>query len=125
MPKRVLNVGQCRPDQAAIAGLLRQFKAEVVAVDDAAQTLAALERDRFDLVLVNRKLDVDYSDGIEIIRQLKADARFASVPVMLISNYSEHQAAAQAAGAEPGFGKAELNKPATREKLAAFLSVDV
>ena len=31
------------------------------------------ESEPFDLVLVNRKLDSDYSDGLEIIKQIKAD----------------------------------------------------
>ena len=40
---------------------------------------------------------------------------------MLVSNYPEWQQAAIAAGALPGFGKAELNRAETREKLAAVL----
>jgi two-component system chemotaxis response regulator CheY len=84
-------------------------------------TLEQLKGGRFDLVLVNRKLDADYSDGIEIIRQIKADREIAEVPVMLVTNYLEHQDAAIAAGAMPGFGKLEYEKPETREKLAAAL----
>ena len=45
--------------------------------------LSQLKTGQFDLVLVNRKLDVDYSDGIEVIRMLKTDPDAASVPVML------------------------------------------
>jgi hypothetical protein len=40
---------------------------------------------------------------------------------MLISNYEEHQAAAVAAGAQPGFGKLSLNSPQTLERLGKFL----
>ena len=76
---------------------------------------------QFDLVLVNRKLDIDYSDGIDVIRTLKADPATASVPVMLVTNYPEHQDAAIAAGAVRGFGKLEFDKPETRETLAAVL----
>ena len=71
--------------------------------------------------LVNRKLDHDYSDGIDIIRQIKADPALAPVRVMLVTNYPEHQAAAIAAGAIHGFGKLEFEHPATREKVAAAL----
>jgi two-component system chemotaxis response regulator CheY len=92
-----------------------------VQVDDAAGALAELKGEHFDLVLVNRKLDRDYSDGIEVIRKLKADPDAASVPVMLVTNYPEHQASAVAIGAIPGFGKLEFQKPETREKLAEFL----
>ena len=45
-----------------------------------------------------------------------------SIPVMLVTNYPEHQQQAIAAGAEPGFGKAELASPATLAKLAKFLA---
>ena len=83
---------------------------------------SSLRAGKFDLVLVNRKFDADNSDGLELIRQLKADAALAAVPVMLVTNYPEYQAEAVAAGALPGFGKAELRSPATKEKLVAVLS---
>ena len=121
--KRVLDVGQCAPDHAAIRRLVAgAFGAELVQADRLDDALAALRRSSFDLVLVNRKLDIDYSDGIEIVRAIKADPALAATPVMLVTNYPEHQQAAIAAGAEPGFGKAELDSAETREKLSRFLS---
>ena len=122
MPKRVLDVGQCGPDHATIqAYLKRHFDCEVVQTHGADDTLEQLKNDRFDLVLVNRKLDADYSDGIEIIRQIKTGTATAVVPVMLVTNYPEHQEAAIAAGAMRGFGKLEFERPETRERLAAVL----
>jgi CheY-like chemotaxis protein len=122
MSKRVLDVGQCGPDHSSIRSYLtRNFDCEIVQVDDAAGALAELKGGHFDLVLVNRKLDCDYSDGIEVIRKLKTDPDAASVPIMLVTNYPEHQAAAVAVGAIPGFGKLEFQKPETREKLAKIL----
>jgi CheY-like chemotaxis protein len=122
--KRVLDVGNCVPDHAAIRRLLEQtFGAEVVQVHDLEGTLAELRRGQFDLVLVNRKLDQDYSDGLEIIRRVKAEPQLAAVPVMLITNYPEHQQAAVEAGAVPGFGKLELSSPLTRARLAAALGL--
>jgi CheY-like chemotaxis protein len=125
MPKRVLDVGQCSPDHATIrAYLTRNFDCEVVQTHGADDTLEQLRSGRFDLILINRKLDADYSDGIEIIRRIKADPATADVPVMLITNYPEHQDAAIAAGAVRGFGKLEYNKPETLEALTAVLAVD-
>jgi len=122
MGKRVLDVGQCGPDHSTIRSYLtRNFDCEVVQVDDAAGALAALEAGAFDLVLVNRKLDMDYSDGIEVIRQLKSNPTAAKVPVMLVTNYPEHQESAIAAGAIRGFGKLDFGKPETRERVAAAL----
>jgi CheY-like chemotaxis protein len=123
MPKRVLDVGNCGPDHAAIRGLLtRLFAAEVVPADHWDDTAELLAAQKFDLVLVNRKLDIDYSDGMEIIRQIKADPRHAAIPVMLITNYPEHQAAAIAEGAIYGFGKRELASRETHERLAQVLT---
>lgn len=122
MAKRVLDVGQCGPDHAAIRNYVqRNFGSEVRQTHGASDTLAELRKTKYDLVLVNRKLDADYSDGIEIIKKIKADAEIAATPVMLVTNYPEHQEQAVAAGAEPGFGKLEYHKPETREKLARFL----
>jgi CheY-like chemotaxis protein len=123
MPKRVLDVGNCGPDHAAIRGLLtRLFTAEVVQADHWDDTAELLASQKFDLVLVNRKLDIDYSDGMEIIRQIKADPRHAALPVMLVTNYPEHQAAAIAEGATYGFGKRELASRETHERLSRVLA---
>ena len=121
--KRVLDVGNCSPDHGAISSLLRkQFGAEVVQAHGPDDALQALRKEKFDLILVNRKLDQDYSDGLEIIKQIKANPALAATPCMLITNYAEHQATAVAVGAEPGFGKLSLTKPETIERLGKFLA---
>ena len=77
--------------------------------------------ERFDLVLVNRVFDRDSSDGLALIGAIKTDPELTGVPVMLITNYEQHQRRAVEAGALPGFGKAELSAPETIERLAAIL----
>ena len=121
MPKRVLDVGNCGPDHAAIKRLVSRFDCVVVQAHGADDALAALQAGGVDLVLVNRKLDRDYSDGLEVIRQIKADPAAAQTPVMLITNYPEHQDAAEALGALRGFGKLEFEKPETLHRLEAVL----
>ncbi|MCC6491931.1 MAG: response regulator [Pirellulales bacterium] len=122
MVKRVLDVGNCVPDHTMIRRFLTgQFDCEVLQADAADDALAILREEPIDLVLVNRKLDVDYSDGVEVIRQVKADQQLASVPVMLITNYPEHQQAAMKLGAQQGFGKLELENPETIKRLQPIL----
>ena len=123
MKKAVLDVGQCVPDHAAIRRLLEtNFDVNVVQAHESADALGQLRRGKFDLVLINRKLDADYTDGIEILKQIKSDPELAPVPVMLVTNYPEHQELAVAAGAILGFGKKELRDGATLEKLRAVLA---
>jgi DNA-binding response OmpR family regulator len=123
MAKRVIDVGNCVPDHAAIRRLIESnFDAQVAQAHDLKDALHALEREPAALVLVNRKLDIDYSDGMAIIKHLKSSEQWSATPVMLISNYAEYQAEAIAAGCEPGFGKQELRSEATLEKLKRFLN---
>ena len=123
MPRRVLSVGQCGADHYGITRLLQQhFDVEVVAADREADALRQMRAAGFDLVLINRKLDIDGSDGLRIIRAMKAEPALARIPVMLVSNFAEAQQQAVAEGAEYGFGKAEYHSPEVCERLASFLA---
>lgn len=122
MSKRVLDVGQCGPDHAAISRMLTSgFGAVVDRAEDGEDCLALLASRPYALVLVNRKLDCDYSDGLSVIRAIRDRAEFADVKVMLVSNYPEAHAAAVAVGALPGFGKDELTNASTRDMLSTIL----
>ena len=124
MNKRVLDVGQCPPDHAAIRQLLEmRYAAEVTQVATPAEALEALRDAKYDLVLVNRKLDFDYSDGVLVIRAIKSEPAIANVPVMLVTNYPEHQQLAVESGGEYGFGKLELDAQSTLDRLDPFLGV--
>jgi DNA-binding NarL/FixJ family response regulator len=123
MPKRVLDVGNCVPDHSAIRAMLeRTFGADVLQTHGPDDTLALLRHEPVDLVLVNRKLDQDYSDGLDIIKSIKADVKLSGLPCMIISNDPDQQQIAVAAGAEYGFGKKELYADPTRTRLAKFLT---
>jgi CheY-like chemotaxis protein len=120
--KTILDVGNCGPDHSALGAMLRKhFDVELLKADQLSDTLATLQRQNVDLILINRKLDIDYSDGIEILHVLKKSEAYRDVPVMLITNYAEHQQQAVAAGALLGFGKLELHAPETLERLRAIL----
>jgi CheY-like chemotaxis protein len=122
MSKRVLDVGNCGVDRSAITQFLEgRFDCKVAYADAAEDALAALRAGQVDLVLVNRKLDIDYSDGLDVVRQIKADPKLADVPMMLVTNYPEHQEAAIKVGALRGFGKLEFNKPETIERLEPII----
>lgn len=122
MKPKILSIGNCAFDHAWLSRLVREkFRADVVAAHSHKQAFEALRGDTFAVVLVNRKLYADHADGIDLIRQIKSDTQLASTPVILLSNYRESQQQAVAAGAEPGFGKEDLYRPETWDKLRAFL----
>ena len=122
MTKLVLDVGNCGPDHTALARLIEgAFDAKLYQSHGPRDTMAMLVAHRFSLVLVNRKLDQDYSDGLEIIKMIKAKPEYADLPIMLITNYPDHQQLAIDVGATYGFGKLQLAAPETRELLKAVL----
>ena len=118
--RRVLDVGNCGPDHSAIKSLLAEhFDVEVVQAHSHDSALAELANSSFDLVLVNRLMDRDGSSGLEIVRSVKQ--QFAETPVMMITNFAEHQQSATAAGAEEGFGKSQLRSAETVQLLSGYL----
>ena len=118
----VLDVGNCSPDHGMIRQLLTEhFNVHidrVMFVDDA---LARMREQSYALVLVNRLIFDDGSEGIDLLHRAKADARLAKTPIMMISNFAKAQDGAVAAGAERGFGKSSLSDPQTVELLTRYL----
>ncbi len=123
MTKTLLDCGNCGPDYNTIRKMVKSnFDAAVIQTHGAEDTLEVLRSRAIDLVIVNRKLDRDYTDGMEVIKAIKADPEVGHVPVMLITNYEEHQQAAMEAGCVRGFGKLAIGEPATREAIAPYLN---
>ena len=100
------------------------FDATVLQTHGAEDTLEMLRNRDVDLVTVNRKLDRDYSDGLDVVRLVRADEEFGSVPIMLVTNYPEHQDAAEAVGCVRGFGKLAIGDSQTIELLRPYLGQD-
>lgn len=122
MTLTVIDVGNCDPDHAALSRMLKShFQVEVLRAHQLADALEMVAKSPPDLVLVNRKLDIDYSDGMEIIKHFKATPELQSIPIMLVTNYPDHQQAAVAEGALYGFGKLEYNSPTTLQRLEGAL----
>ena len=122
MAKTVVDCGNCGPDYNAIRQMVQaNFEAVVLQTHGLEDTLDLLAQREVNLITVDRKLDRDYTDGMEVVRGIKADPRFSSIPVMLVTNYEEHQQAAMAEGAVQGFGKLTVRDPHTIELLQKHL----
>jgi CheY-like chemotaxis protein len=122
MGKKILSVGNCSFDHGQLSRLMSQhFRADVFPARHTEEALERLRREQFDLVLVNRIFHGNGQQGLDAIRRLKAEPDLAATPIMLVSNFPEHQVEAQAAGAEPGFGKNQFHGLESVESLRRFL----
>jgi two-component system chemotaxis response regulator CheY len=120
IPPRVLSIGQCGVDHAAISRLFHdEFRLDVDGADSLPDAEELLGSNTYALVLVNRVLDADSSSGISVLQNLMA--RHPSVPMMLVSNYPEAQQEAMRHGAVEGFGKASLRDAQTIARLGRLL----
>jgi DNA-binding NtrC family response regulator len=119
---RILSIGQCGVDHAAISRLFRdEFDLAVDGADSLPETEELFASNTYALVLVNRVLDADGSSGISILQGLIA--RHPSVPMMLVSNYPDAQQEAMRHGAVEGFGKSSLHDERTRALLRDVLNL--
>jgi two-component system chemotaxis response regulator CheY len=81
-----------------------------------------LERDFARVAAVVTDLHLSQSDGFDVIRRLRADARFTTVPILLISGDSDPRipAIALSRGASAWFAK-PYSPAAVRRKLEELL----
>lgn len=119
---RLVDIGQCDPDHAAIRRLAESLGLSVVRAYTATDARRLVAEPGVVLALVNRIFDADGASGMDCIEELVALSKSAGFPnscmkVMLVSNYPEYQSQAVALGALPGFGKAALQEPETAELL--------
>ncbi|QEG21540.1 PleD family two-component system response regulator [Mariniblastus fucicola] len=105
----VLDIGNCNADHFFITTMLKSnFDANVLRAHGADDALTTLEENEVDLIMINRLLDVDHSEGMDVFRKIKSNPKFESIPAMLITNFDDHQKAAMEEGAVQGFGKSAL-----------------
>ena len=102
--------------------MLGPFDVDVDRVMFVDEAISELRKTRYDLVLVNRLIFADSSDALPLIGKMQADDALRDVPVMMVSNYADAQDRAVAAGAVRGFGKSDLDQPATTDLLRSYLA---
>lgn len=119
MAKRVLSIGNCGYDHGNLSSALgKHFDVELISAESVKEAMAAVARDQFDLIVVNRLFDSTGESGIDLIRKFKETIK---TPMMLISNFPEYQQQAMEAGAVPGFGKKEVGKPELVKAVEEYL----
>ena len=121
--QRVALVGHCGFDSGSLSRFAQQLlpKAQVLRINDQASLDQVAQPGT--LLLINRVLDGRFGvggSGIELIREL---ASHDPAPLMmLVSNYDDAQHQAVAEGALLGFGKSQINDPATIKRLTEAIA---
>ena len=119
---RVIDVGNCSADHSSLRCVVELLNSDLVRAHTIAEALKLMREQPARLVIVNRILDRDGSESLELIRQAQQDESLKSTPIMLVSNYPDAQQAAVSAGGVTGFGKSQLFTPEIRALLSQYLS---
>src|SRR3954469_20023674 len=103
MSKKVLLVGHCGPDSSYLKSAVKSADrgVSILMADDQQELRSALDQGGIDLILFNRELGYGFDEkyGVDVIKYLSGN--YPSMKMMLVSNYSDAQSAAVAAGAVP------------------------
>jgi two-component system chemotaxis response regulator CheY len=116
---RVLIVDDSKTMRSILRGLMQSVSFDVVEASSGKDGLAKLEAgEPFDLALID--WNMPEMSGLDLVRALRKDTRFASVRLMMVTTESEmvRVAAALEAGADE-----YLMKPFDREALLGKLTI--
>jgi len=100
MTKRILVVEDQPDNRQIIRDMLAATDYEIIEAEDGEQALAAIAKQRPDLILMDIQLPV--MDGYEATRRIKADPALRSIPIIAVTSYalSGEEKKARAAGCD-------------------------
>ena len=98
MTKRILVVEDQEDNRQIVRDLLTANDYEMTEAENGEEALAAVAKDRPDLILMDIELPV--LDGYEATRRIKADPSLSSIPIIAVTSYasSGDEEKARAAG---------------------------
>ena len=101
MSKRILVVEDQEDNRRILRDLLTSADYEMTEAVDGEQALAAVAKQRPDLILMDIQMPV--LDGYEATRRIKADPALKDVPIIVVTSYASSggdEARARAAGCD-------------------------
>ena len=100
MTRHILVVEDQEDNRQIVRDLLTANDYEMTEAENGEEALAAVARDRPDLILMDIQLPV--MDGYEVTRRIKADPSLSSIPVIAVTSYalSGDEEKARAAGCD-------------------------
>jgi two-component system cell cycle response regulator DivK len=114
MTKRILVVEDTEDNRQIMRDLLGAAGFEMIEAEDGAAGVAAAEREKPDLILMDIQLPV--MDGYEATRRIKANPELKHIPILAVTSYalSGDEEKARAAGCD-GY----VTKPFSPRQLLA------
>jgi two-component system cell cycle response regulator DivK len=100
MSKRILVVEDQEDDRQIIRDMLAATDYEIVEAEDGEQALAAVAKERPDLILM--EIQLPSMDGYEAMRRIRTDPALLSIPIIAVTSYApnEEEQKARAAGCD-------------------------
>jgi two-component system cell cycle response regulator DivK len=86
MSKRILVVEDQEDNRQIIRDMLAATDYEITEAEDGEEALAAVAKERPDLILMDIQLPV--MDGYEATRRIKADPSLRSIPIIAVTSYA-------------------------------------
>ena len=86
MSKRILVVEDQEDNRQIVRDLLTASDYEMTEAENGEEALAAVAKDRPDLILMDIQLPV--MDGYEATRRIKADPSLNSIPIIAVTSYA-------------------------------------
>ncbi len=120
--KNVLVVGHCDLDHPQITSLIENnFSAKVTREKLLKKAAECLEKQDYDLVIINRIGAFDQESALELIKKIKQDEH-SKAPLMMVTNLKDQMDKAIEIGAVPGYGKDKLHDKETLSLLSKYFS---
>jgi two-component system cell cycle response regulator DivK len=100
MSKRILVVEDQKDDRQIIRDMLAGTDYAITEAEDGEQALAALAKERPDLILM--EIQLPSMDGYEATRRIRTDPALLSIPIIAVTSYApnEEEQKARAAGCD-------------------------
>ena len=86
MSKRILVVEDQRDNRQIIRDMLAGTNYEITVAEDGGQALAAVAKERPDLILMGVQLPI--IDGYTAVSRIKADPALRSIPIIAVTSYA-------------------------------------
>lgn len=87
MAKRVLIVDDSKTMRDMVSFTLRSAGFDVSEAEDGVKALAVLRASSFDLTITD--LNMPNMDGVTLIRNVRADPRYRSLPILMLTTESD------------------------------------